>query len=290
MKLLAFLFVIALGALAVSAQDQTTVCGEAEYAVMLRKSPPTAEWMRYPIPPRARIDVQQTLIEGWPRRGFSQTIVYRFPSGTKVADVERFFVQAGVYEAHGTLFRDVNPNKWPGDSMRHVTEDDGVVTYSIHRRTTPTLGTPFGDVAWVAEQLRDHPPTAADLTAPLYPGATLDIDSSAARIVSEPGAVIDYYTSASLEQVRAFYGIPAHEFVRKISPDARLHRLSVAAYSRSNREKRTRFWIELPYQGPISHLTGPGPIVAGPPPGWNPRRWKGGCELKPIAPILPAQP
>lgn len=290
MNLPAFSFAIALGALTVSVQAQTTVCGEAEYAAMLRKSPPTAEWVHYPIPPAAQIDVQQTLNEGWPRRAFSQTLVYRFPSGTKVADVERFFVQAGVYETKGTLFRDVNPNKRPGDSMRNVTEDDGVVTYSIHRRTTPTLGTPFGDVAWVAEQLRDHPPTAAELTVPLYPGAILDIDSSTAGIVNDPGAVIGYYTSASLEEVRAFYGIPANGFVRKISPDDRIHRLSVAAYSKSNLEKRTRFWIELPYHGPISHLTGAGPIVAGPPPGWKPRRWKGGCERKPIAPILPAPP
>jgi len=116
--------------------------------------------------------VQQTLREGWPRRSFSQTIVCNFPAGTKVPDVERFFVQAEVYKASrsGALYTDINPNRKPGDGMRKVTEDDGVVTLSICRNTRPSTGTPFGDVAWTVKQRRDHPPTAADLALPLAPG------------------------------------------------------------------------------------------------------------------------
>jgi hypothetical protein len=253
----------------VSAQSRTTVCGQAEYAAMLRRSPPTVERLQFPIPPGAQISVQQTPNEGWPRRGFSQRTIYRFPPGTKVADVERFFVRAGMYEVKGTLLRDVLPNKRPGNSTRKVTEVEEVVTYSTYRNTIPAKGTPWGDVAWVAEQLRDHPPTAADLTAPLFPGAVLDIDFSTAGISLETGAVIGYYTSASLEEERALYGIPANAWVRKISPDSRIHQLSVAAYSKTGPKKRTRFWIELPNPGPVAHLTGAGPIGAGPPPGWD---------------------
>ena len=122
MKLKAFILMFLIAGLALPAKAQMTVCGEAEYASLLRKSPPGAEYMRYPIPPTARVDVEQTLAEGWPRRAFSQTIVYRFPAGTRVADVERFFVEAGVYEAKGSLFRDVNPNRKPGDSMKSKKE------------------------------------------------------------------------------------------------------------------------------------------------------------------------
>jgi hypothetical protein len=95
----AFVIQIAVAVLAMQATAQQMVCGPAEYEAMLRKSPPPAEWLRYPIPPGARIDIQNTLAQGWPRRSFSQTIVYNFPRGTKVADIERFFVQAGVYKA-----------------------------------------------------------------------------------------------------------------------------------------------------------------------------------------------
>ena len=282
----------AVAALSIPANAQQTVCGQTEYAASLRKSPPDARYLHYPIPPGARIDIQQTLNEGWPRRAFSETFVYRFPPGTRVSDVERFFVQAGVYKAFGTLYRDVNPNRRPGDSMRKVTEDDGAdphVTFSIFRRTVPSEGTPFGDVAWVAQQLRDHPPTPTDLTAPIYPGAGLDIDSSTARIVGDPSPVISYLTADSPESVKAFYGIPASEHSRKISPDNRLHRVSVAAFSSRDPQKRTKIEIQLPHEGPIAHLTGAGPVVPGAPPGWKPRQWKGGCVREPVAPIVVVQ-
>ena len=53
----AFSFATAFGALAVSAQAQTTVCGQAEYEAMLRKSPPATERVHFPIPPGAQIDI-----------------------------------------------------------------------------------------------------------------------------------------------------------------------------------------------------------------------------------------
>jgi hypothetical protein len=289
----AFVILIAVAALPTPVTAQQTVCGQAEYAALLAESPPSAEWLRYPIPPSARIDIQQTLREGWPRRSFSQTIVYNFPPGTKVADVERFFVQAGVYKAFGTLYRDVNPNRKPGDSMRRVTEDDGVVTFTIHRRTVPSEGTPFGDVAWTAKQLRDHPPTASDLTVPVYPGAVLDIDGSAAMIMTGPDPYISYSTPDGLQAVKAFYGLPAGEVTRKVSPD---DSISVEAHKPGAPGNGTHIQIRLSYkhaagtgqavQAPTAHLTGPGPAVPGPPPGWKPRQWKGGCERGPVAPIV----
>lgn len=278
---------------AVGVTAQATVCGQAEYAALLRKSPPSADWLHYPIPPGARIDIQQTLREGWPRRSFLQTLVYSFSPGTKIADVERFFLQAGVYKASGTVYRDVNPNRKPGDSMRKVTEDDGVVTFTIFRRTVPSEGTPFGDIAWTARQLRDHAPTATDLTVPLYPGAVLDIDGSTAMIMTNPSPYLYYSTPDSLQAVKAFYGIPAGDFTRQFSPD---DSITVEANRAGAQRNWTRIQIRLSYkhvagagpdfQAPTAHLTGPGPAVPGPPPGWQPRRWKDGCERGPIAPII----
>ncbi len=137
-----FAICVAMIVAAMRTPAQQMVCGKAEYEAMLRKSPPSAEWMHYSIPPGARIDIQNTMAQGWPRRSFSQTIVYDFPPGTKLADVERFFVQAGVYRASpsGAVYTDVNPRRGPGDSMRKVTEDDGVVTFTIHRNTRPSPG------------------------------------------------------------------------------------------------------------------------------------------------------
>lgn len=287
--------VAALAVLTVRASAQQMVCGQAEYEAMLRKSPPSAEWMHYPIPPGARIDMQNTMAQGWPRRSFSQTIVYKFPPGTKVADIERFFVEAGVYKASasGRLYTDVNPNRKPGDSMRKVTEDDGVVTFSIFRNTRPSEGTPFGDVAWTAKQLRDHPPTASDLTVPLYPGAVLDIDRSTALIMTNPSPYIYYSTSDSPQAVRAFYGMAPAEITRQFSPD---DSVTVEGNRVGTPRNGTQIRIELSYkhaveagravQAPAAHLTGPGPAVPGPPPGWKPRQWKGGCERGPIAPIV----
>jgi hypothetical protein len=291
----AFAIRIAVAALAMRATAQQMVCGLAEYEAMLRKSPPSAEWLRYPIPPGERIDMRNTLAQGWPRRSFSQTIVYNFPPGTKVADIERFFVQAGVYKASpsGALYTDVNPNRKPGDSMRKATEDDGVVTYSIFRNTRPSEGTPFGDVAWTAKQLRHQPPTATDLTVPLYPGAVLDIDKSTALIMTSPSPHIYYITPDSVQTVRAFYGMAPAEVTRQFTPDD-----SVTV--EPNRTGTSRNWtqirIQVSYkhiagaeravQAPTAHLTGAGPAVPGPPPGWKPRQWKGGCERGPIAPIV----
>lgn len=282
-------------ALSVPAAAQQTVCGQAEYQAMLRKTPPSAEWLHYPIPPGARIDMQNTLAQGWPRRSFSQTIVYNFPPGTKVADIERFFVQAGVYKASpsGALYRDVNPNRKPGDSMRKVTEDDGIVTFSIFRNTRPSEGTPFGDVAWTAKQLRDHPPTATDLTVPLYPGAVLDIDQSTAMIMTSPSPYIYYSTADSPQTVRAFYGMGPADITRQFSPD---DSVTVEGNRTGAPRNGAQIKIQLSYkhtvaagravQAPTAHLTGPGPAVSGPPPGWKPRQWKGGCERGPIAPIV----
>lgn len=291
----AHLIGLAVAALSLPATAQQMVCGPAEYETMLRKSPPSAEWMRYPIPPGARIDMRETLAQGWAQRSFLQTIVYNFPPGTKVADIERFFVQAGVYQASpsGALYTDVNPNRKPGDSMRKVTEDRGVVTYSIFRSTRPSQGTPFGDVAWTAKQLRDHPPTAIDLTVPLYPGAVLDIDQSTALIMTSPDPYVYYSTPDSLQTVRAFYGMAPTEFTRQFSPDASV---MVDLIRTGTRRGGTQIRIRLSYkhvvaagravQAPTAHLTGPGPAVPGPPPGWKPRQWSGGCEHGPIAPIL----
>lgn len=283
-----------LATMAMPVAAQQTVCGQAEYTAMLQKTPPTGDYLHYPIPPGAQIDVQQTLREGWPRRALSISLVYRFPPGTKVSDVEHFFVQAGVYKLFGTVYRDVNPNRKPGDTMRKVIEEDGRVTFSIFRRLSVSEGTPFGDVAWVAKELRDHPPTAAQLLAPLYPGAVLDIDSSTTMIVSEPSARISYLTSDKLETVKAFYGIPGGESVRQIS---RFDSVSVEAYAGRNPQERTKITIAVSYEYnldrpdrkvPGAHLTGAGPAVSGPPPGWKPRQWKGGCERGPIAPIVAA--
>ena len=286
---------LAVAMLAMRAAAQQTVCGQSEYEAMLRKSPPSAEWLRYPIPPGARIDMRETLGQGWPRRSFSQTIVYNFPPGTRVADIERFFVQAGVYKASpsGALYADVNPNRKPGDSMRKVTEDSGVVTFSIFRETRPSTGTPFGDVAWTARQLRDHPPTATDLTVPLYPGAILDIDQSTFRIMTSPSPYVCYATPESLQTVRAFYGMAPTEVTREFSPDASV---TVELNRTGSQRNWTQIRIRLSYkytadagrgvQAPSAHLTGPGPAVPGPPPGWKPRQWKGGCERGPIAPIV----
>lgn len=285
----------ALAVLTLRATAQQMVCGQAEYEAMLRKSPPSAEWMRYPIPPGAQIDMQNTMAQGWPRRSFSQTIVYKFPPGTKVADVERFFVQAGVYKASasGRLYTDVNPNRKSGDSMRKVTEDDGVVTFSIIRNTRPSEGTPFGDVAWTAKQLRDHPPTASDLTVPLYPGAVLDIDQSTAMIMTNPDPYIYYSTPDSLQTVRAFYGMAPDQVTRELS---RFDSVTVEQNRTGIPRNWTQIRIRLSYkhaasagqavEAPATHLTGPGPAVPGPPPGWKPRQWKGGCERGPIAPIV----
>ena len=283
---------MAVVALAMRASAQQTVCGEAEYAALLRKSPPTGEYLHYPIPPGAQIDIQQSLWEGWPRRAFSQTLVYRFPQGTKVSDVERFLVQAGVYKAFGNVYRDVNPKRKPGDTMRKVTEEDGHVTFSIFRQVHLSEGTPFGDVAWVAKDLRDHAPTAADLLVPLYPGALLDLDSSTAMIVGSPSPQIIYFTSDRPETVKAFYGIAGSESLRQIS---RFDSVSVAAYNGRDPQMRTKITIQVSYEYdpsrpdrkiPNAHLTGAGPVVPGPPLGWKPRRWKGGCERGPIAPIV----
>lgn len=297
MPLRLFLTMIALAALPLEAVAQQTVCGETEYAALLRNSPPSAAWLHYPIPPGARIDIHQTLREGWPRRSFSQTIVYNFLPGTKVADVELLFVQAGVYKAFGTLYRDVNPNRKPGDSMRKVTEDDGVVTFSIFRRTVPSEGTPFGDVAWTAKQLRDHPPTATDLTVPPYPGAVLDIDTSTSMIMTNPSPSLYYSTPDSPQSVKAFYGIPAGEIARKVSPD---DSVSVEGNRTGTPRNGTQIRIQLSYkhtagagraaEAPTAYLTGPGPAVPGPPPGWKPRQWKGGCVHEPVAPNGPSTP
>lgn len=239
--------------------------------------------------------MRNTLAQGWPRRSFSQTIVYDFPAGTKVADVERFFAQAGVYKASpsGALYTDVNPNRRPGDSMRKVTEDDGVVTFSIFRNTRPSGGTPFGNVAWTAKQIRDHPPTAAGLVVPLYPGAILDIDQSTARIMTGPDPYLCYSTADSLETVRAFYGMSHAEVTRQFSPG---DSITVETNRTGATRGGTQIRIQLSYkhtatagraaQAPAAHLTGPGPAVPGPPPGWKPRQWKGGCERGPIAPIV----
>ena len=91
-------------------------------------------------------------------------------------------------------------------------------------------GTPFGDVAWVAHQLRDYTPASADLTVPLYSGAVLDIDSSAATIGNERFPVTPCLTADTPESVKAFYGIPAKEHFPKISPDERHHRVFVTVY------------------------------------------------------------
>lgn len=293
-----YLIGFAIAALSLQATAQQTVCGPAEYEAMLRKSPPSAEWMRYPIPPGARIDMQNTLAQGWPRRSFSQTIVYNFPPGTKVTDIERFFVQAGVYKASasGALYTDVNPNRKPGDSMRKVTEDDGVVTFSIFRNTRPSEGTPFGDVAWTAKQLRDHPPTAIDLTVPLYPGAVLDIDQSTAMIMTSPDPYVYYSTPDSPQTVRAFYGMAPAEITRQFSPD---DSVTVEGNRAGTPRNGTQIRIRLSYkhtaapgravQAPAAHLTVPGPAVPGPPPGWKPRQWKGGCERGPVAPVVIVQ-
>ena len=291
----AFAIGIAVAALAMRATAQQMVCGPAEYEAMLRKSPPSAEWMRYPIPPGARIDMRNTLAQGMPRRSFSQTIVYDFPPGTKVADIERFFVQTGVYQASpsGALYTDVNPNRKPGDSMRKVTEDNGVVTFSIFRDTRPSQGTPFGDVAWTAKQFRDHPPTATDLTVPLYPGAVLDIDDSTFRTMTSPDPYVSYSTTDSLQVVRAFYGMAPTEVTRQFSRDASV---VVDLIRTGTMRGGTKIVIRLNYkytatagraaQAPTAHLTGSGPAVPGPPPGWKPRQWSGGCERGPIAPIV----
>jgi hypothetical protein len=295
MAIQGFVIRIAVAALSLEAIAQQTVCGPAEYEAMLRKSPPSAEWLRYPIPPGARIDMQNTLAQGWPRRSFSQTIVYSFPPGTKVADIERFFVQAGVYQASasGALYTDVNPNRKPGDSMRKVTEDDGVVTFSIFRNTRPSEGTPFGDVAWTAKQLRDHPPTAADLTVPIYPSAVLDIDHSTAMIMTSPGPSVYYSTPDSLQTVRAFYGMAPTEVTRQFGRDDSV----VVDVNRTGTTRGgTQIGVRLSYkhtaatgravQAPTAYLTGAGPTVPGSPPGWKPRQWKGGCEREPIGPIV----
>jgi hypothetical protein len=290
--LLLFTIRVAAVALVMPLAAQQTVCGQSEYAAMLKKSPPSGDYLHYPIPSEAQIDIQQTLREGWPRRSFSLSVVYRFPSGTKVSDVERFFVQAGVDRLFGTVYRDVNPNRKPGDVMRKVTEEDGHVTFSIARQLKVSEGTPFGDVAWVARQLRDHPPTAADLLVPLYPRAVLDIDSSTTMIVSEPSPRVSYFTSDSPGTVKAFYGIPAVEIERRIS---RFDSVSVEAYRGRDPQKRTKITVQVSYEYnpgrqerkiPVAHLTGAGPAVAGPPPDWKPRQWKGGCERGPIAPIV----
>lgn len=286
---------IAVAALAMRATGQQMVCGAAEYEAMLRKSPPSAEWMRYLIPPGARIDMRETLAQGWPRRSFSQTIVYSFPQGTKVADVERFFLQAGVYKASpsGALYTDVNPNRIAGDSMRKVTEDSGVVTFSIFRDTRPSQGTPFGDVAWTAKQLRDHPPTAADLTVPLYPGAVLDIDQSTFRIMTSPDAYVCYATPDSLQAVRAFYGMAPTEVTRQLS---RFDSVTVDVIRTGTHRNWSQICIRLSYkhtaaagraiEAPATHLADRGSAVPGPPPGWKPRQWRDGCERGPIAPIV----
>jgi hypothetical protein len=290
----AFVIRIAVAVLAVRATAQQTVCGPAEYEALLRKSPPSAEWLRYPIPPGARIDMQNTLAQGWPQRSFLQTIVYNFSPGTKVTDIERFFVQAGVYKASpsGALYTDVNPNRKPGDSMRKVTEDNGVVTFSIFRKTKPSEGTPFGDVAWTAKQLRDHPPTAIDLTVPLYPGAVLDIDQSTFRIMTSPDPYVSYSTPDSPQTVRAFYGMAPDQVTRELS---RFDSVTVEQNRTGTPRNGTQIRIRLSYkhtaggqpvQAPAAHLTGPGPAVPGPPPGWKPRQWKGGCERGPVAPIV----
>lgn len=287
---------VAFVALAMPMAAQRTVCGEAEYAAMLGKSPPTADFLHYPIPPGAQIDIQQSIREGWPRRSFSLTLVYRFPVGTKVSDVERFFVQAGVYKAFGSVYRDVNPNRRRGDTMRKVTEEDGRVTFSIFRQLEVSEGTPFGDVAWVARELRDHPPTASDLLAPIYPGAVLDIDSSTNMIVGNPSPRIFYFTSDSADTVKAFYGIPAGESVRHIS---HYDSVGVEAYRGRDSQYRTKISIEVSFEYsagrqdrkiPTAHLSGAGPAVSGPPPGWGPRQWKGGCYRGPIAPIVATRP
>lgn len=166
--------------------------------------------------------------------------------------------------------------------MRNPTVDEGVVTFSVYRRAGPSTGTPFGDVLWAARQLLAQPPTAAELGAPLYPGAMLDVDGTTSSIINEPSPVISYFTSNSVESVRAYYGVPADTHTRKISPDNRLHGVTVEAYSKRDSEKRTRISITLPYEGPSAYLTGSGPAVPGAPPGWKPRQWKGGCVREPI--------
>jgi hypothetical protein len=283
------LILFAAAALVRPGRAQQTVCSQAEYATLLRKTPPTGEYLHYPLPPGAQIDIQQTLIEGWPRRAFSQSLVYRFPPGTKVSDVERFFVQAGVYKAFGSVYRDVNPNRKPGDIMRKVTEEDGHVTFSICRQLHVSEGTPFGDVAWVAKELRDRAPTAADILVPLYPGAVLDLDNSTAMIMTNPDNYVCYSTPDSPQTVRAFYGMAPTEITRQFSPGD-----SVTVEETHARAPRngTQIRIRLSYkhaggpgraaQTPTVHLDGPGPAVAGPPPGWKPRQWKGGCVREAI--------